>query len=58
MTAPDPATLVRDLARHTGRSVEEIDRLLGPNAPTPLTDHDLIALAGHLAELDREARRR
>jgi hypothetical protein len=54
---PEPDTLVRDLARHTGRSVEEIDHLLGPHAPTPATDHDLIALAGHLAELDREVRR-
>jgi hypothetical protein len=54
---PDPGTLVRDLARHTGRPVEEIDRLLGPGAPAPATDHDLIALAGRLAELDREVRR-
>lgn len=54
---PDPTTLVRDLARHTGRSVEEIDQLLGPHAPVPATDHDLIALAGRLAELDREVRR-
>jgi hypothetical protein len=54
---PDAAALVRDLARHTGRSVEEIDHLLGPHAPTPATDHDLIALAGQLAELDREVRR-
>jgi hypothetical protein len=54
---PDPDVLVRDLARHTGRPVEEIDHLLGPHAPTPATDHDLIALAGLLAELDREVRR-
>jgi hypothetical protein len=56
-THPDPAALVRDLARRTGRPVEEIEWLLGPTAPTPATDHDLIALAGRLAELDREARR-
>ena len=56
-TRPDPDALVRDLARHTARPVEEIDHLLGPEAPTPATDHDLIALAGHLAELDREVRR-
>ncbi|MGB0100550.1 MAG: DUF4350 domain-containing protein [Nocardioides sp.] len=56
-THPDPATLVRDLARQTGRSVEEVERLLGPSAPVPTTDHDLIALASRLAELDREARR-
>ncbi|GAB3200299.1 DUF4350 domain-containing protein [Nocardioides hungaricus] len=57
----DPATLVRDLARHTGRPVEEVERLLGPSAPPPTTDHDLIALANALAnalaELDREVRR-
>ena len=53
----DPATLVRDLARHTGRPVDEVERLLGPSAPAPTTDHDLIALASALAELDREVRR-
>ena len=56
-TSPDPATLVRELARHSGRPVEEIEWLLGPTAPTPATDHDLIALASSLAELDREVRR-
>jgi hypothetical protein len=54
---PDPAVLVRDLARHTGRPAEEIERLLGATAPAPTTDHDLIALAAGLAELDREVRR-
>lgn len=53
----DPATLARDLARHTGRPVEEVERLIGPSAPAPTTDHDLIALASALAELDREVRR-
>lgn len=53
----DAATIVRDLSRHTGRPVEEIERLLGASAPQPSTDHDLIALAGQLAELDREVRR-
>lgn len=53
----DPATVVRDLARHTGRPAEEVERLLGASAPPPTTDHDLIALAGQLAELDREVRR-
>ncbi len=55
--APDPDALVRDVARHVGRPVAEIDALLGPGAPAPATDHDLIALAGQLAELDREVRR-
>ena len=49
--------IVRDLARHTGRPVAEVERLLGPSAPAPTTDHDLIALATALAELDREVRR-
>ncbi|HEU5039094.1 MAG TPA: DUF4350 domain-containing protein [Nocardioides sp.] len=56
-THPDPATVVRELARHTGRSAEDVGRLLGPDAPTPATDHDLITLASELAELDREVRR-
>lgn len=54
---PDPVTLTRELARHTGRPVDEIEALIGPNAPPPSTDHDLIALASSLAELDREVRR-
>jgi len=55
--APDPDTLVRDIARHTGRPVADIDALLGPRAAPPTTDHDLITLADQLAELDREVRR-
>ncbi|WP_051548803.1 DUF4350 domain-containing protein [Nocardioides sp. URHA0032] len=54
---PDPAVLVRELARQTGRPAEDIERLLGPTAPAPTTDHDLITLASSLAELDREVRR-
>ncbi len=54
---PDPDSLVRDVARHTGRAVADIDALLGPRAAPPTTDHDLIALADRLAELDREVRR-
>ena len=42
---------------HTGRPVDEVAALLGPDAPAPATDHDLIALANDLAELDREVRR-
>jgi hypothetical protein len=54
---PDPGTLVQALALHTGRTPGEIDRLLGPGAPPPVTDHDLITLASELAALDREVRR-
>lgn len=57
-TTADPARLVRDLAHHTGRSPTEIADLLGPDAPTPAHDQDLVTLAGRLAELDREVRRR
>ena len=55
-TRPDPESLVRELARHTGRPLDEVAALLGPQAPTPTSDQDLIALASRLAELDREAR--
>ncbi|GCD92028.1 DUF4350 domain-containing protein [Nocardioides sp. LS1] len=54
---PDPATLVRDVARHTGRPVGDVEALLGPGARAPGNDHDLIALATQLAALDREVRR-
>ena len=50
-------TLVDDVARHTGRSRDEVAWLLDPSASPPTTDHDLIALADRLAELDREVRR-
>lgn len=56
--ARDTGALVRDVARHLGRPVEEVERLLGPDAPPPANDHDLITLAGRLAELDREVRHR
>jgi hypothetical protein len=49
--------LVRDLARHTGRSEQEVAALVGSGEPAPDNDHDLIRLAGDLAGLDREVRR-
>ncbi|MBB6628716.1 DUF4350 domain-containing protein [Nocardioides sp. KIGAM211] len=49
-------TVVRDVARHVGRPVAEVEALLGPDAPAPTTDHALITLAERLAELDREVR--
>jgi hypothetical protein len=54
---PDPDALVRDVARHTGRALADVDALVGPRAVPPATDHDLITLADQLAELDREVRR-
>lgn len=53
----DPATLVQDVARHTGRPLADVEALLSPTAPVPSTDHDLVALADQLAQLDREVRR-
>ena len=50
-------TLVRDVARHVDRPAGEVAALLGPDAPAPTTDHDLITLASELAALDREVRR-
>jgi hypothetical protein len=54
----DPATLVREVARRTGRPQEEVARLLHPpdTDPGPPSDKDLITLAQDLAALDREVR--
>lgn len=54
----DPATLVREVARRTGRREDDVARLLapGPGDPGPATDKDLIMLAQELAALDREVR--
>jgi hypothetical protein len=49
--------LVRDVARHTGRPVDQVRMLLSEGAPAPATDDDLITLANDLATLEREARR-
>ena len=53
----DDRALVRDVAGHLGRPVDSVAALIGPDAPAPTTDHELIALANDLAELDREVRR-
>lgn len=55
--AAGQATLLRDVARHTGRPLEQVRVLLGDDAPTPTDDSDLITLADQLATLQREARR-
>jgi hypothetical protein len=58
--ATDPVTtaaLIRQVARHSGRRVEQVHALLADNAATPGTDDDLIALAAELTALEREVRR-
>ncbi len=55
----DPANLVREVARRTGRPEAEVAHLLDPppGDPGPATDRDLITLAQALAALDREVQR-
>ncbi len=53
----DPDEVVLGLARLLDRPAEELRVLLAPGTTPPATDHDLITLAGRLAELDREVRR-
>lgn len=48
--------VAEQVAARTGRSAADVARLLDPDSPAPGTDRDLIALAGALAELDREVR--
>ena len=55
--ATDEATLVRDVARHTGRPIEQVAGLLADTSPPPHSDDDLITLATDLAALEREVRR-
>jgi Domain of unknown function (DUF4350) len=54
-TTPD--VLAREVARRTGRTMEEVVAVLGPAGVVPSSDRDLITLATQLAELDREVRR-
>jgi hypothetical protein len=56
LSGPMDFSLVREVARHTGRDVSEVAALLDPGEP-PGSDRDLITLARGLAELDREVRR-
>jgi hypothetical protein len=56
-TATAPEVVVREVARRTGRGVEDVGGLLGPGGVVPSSDRDLITLAKDLAELDREVRR-
>lgn len=57
LDAAEADRLVAEVARRTGRPVAEVERLLGPAAPAPATDAELIRLARELAGLDREVRR-
>jgi hypothetical protein len=50
----DHAVLAAAVAAHAGRSADEVDRLLSPDAVPPAHDHDLADLARRLDELDRE----
>jgi hypothetical protein len=52
-----PDVLAREVARRTGRTEEDVVAVLGPAGGVPSSDRDLITLARHLAELDREVRR-
>ena len=52
-----PDAVVREVARRTGRSQDEVAALLGLVGDVPSSDRDLITLAKDLAALDREVRR-
>lgn len=53
----DEATVVREIARHTGRSESDISGLIATTATAPGSDRDLITLANALAALEEEVRR-
>ncbi len=54
----DEAALIRDVARHLGRSEAEVAAIIWSRAAPPGSDKDLIALAADLATLEEEVRRR
>ncbi len=56
-TGIDESTLVREVARHTGRAEREVAGLLSTTASIPESDRDLITLANDLAALEEEVRR-
>ncbi len=53
----EEAALVRDVARHTGRPVVDVEALIGSRAAPPGSDLQLIHLASALAALEEEVRR-
>jgi hypothetical protein len=50
----DPARLVETVSARSGRPAADVAALLGPQAPAPVSDRELTALAHQLIELDRE----
>jgi Domain of unknown function (DUF4350) len=52
-----PQAVATAVATRIGADVDSLRPLLDPGYPPPATDDDLIALASHLAALDREVRR-
>jgi hypothetical protein len=53
-----PDRLTGDVAARTGRTVEDVESLIGPTAPPPGNDRELADLAQRLTELDREVSHR
>ena len=53
----DEPSLMEEVSRHTGRTLDEVLVVLSDRGSTPATDKDLSILAGHLAELDDQLRK-
>ncbi len=53
----EEAALVREVSRHTGRPVADVEALVGSGAAPPGSDLQLIHLASALAALEEEVRR-
>jgi hypothetical protein len=51
------ADVIAAVARHLGRTEQEVGALLALNAPVPGSDDGLVRLAQELTQLDREVRR-
>ena len=53
----DEAALIRETARHLGRTEAEVASVIASSAQPPNSDQDLITLANDLAALEEEVRR-
>jgi Domain of unknown function (DUF4350) len=53
----DERSLMQEVSRHTGRSLDEVYVVLSDMGSTAATDKDLSILAGRLAELDDQLRK-